>query len=221
MLNKHSGAQLLKIIGDPPVDIRFGTDQYIQCTAVIPEPDRSLPIFANPDVPTAVRVYYEHSAINFFSTSRHVKKLGRDGSDEIWVEKTYFTTEETFPTVLRRSQVIGLEVVELSPVENALNEVEIKTKDLAALSLRYQSLAKTAQSVSTNALSMALNSAVDAPMNTGVASYRQMFFNEDYVARNPDRAEVVERLRVAIDEQVRAALAISFLFAHSLPGSRN
>ncbi len=48
-----------------------------------------------------------------------------------------------------------------------------------------------------------------------------MFFNEDYVARNPDRAEVVERLRVAIDEQVRATLAIPFLFAHSLPGSRN
>ncbi|KAK0485658.1 hypothetical protein IW261DRAFT_1451404 [Armillaria novae-zelandiae] len=209
MLNKHSGAQLLKIIGDPPVDIRFGTDQYIQCTAVTPEPDRSQPIFTNPDVPTAVRVYYEHSAINFFSTSRHVKKLGRDGSDEIW--------EETFPTVLRRSQVIGLEVVELSPVENALNEVETKTKDLAALSLRYQSLAKTAQSGSTNALAMALNSAVDAPMNTGVASYRQMFFNEDYVTRNPDRVEVVERLRVAIDEQVRAIEACLKLHGHLCP----
>ncbi|KAG7446416.1 cytoplasmic protein [Guyanagaster necrorhizus] len=217
MLNKHSGAQLLKIIGDPPVDIRFGTDQYIQCTAVTPEPDRTLPIFTNPDVPTAVREYYEHSAINFFSTSRQVKKLGRDGSDEVWVEKTYFTTEETFPTVLRRSQVIGLEIVELSPVENALTEVEIKTKDLAVLRIRYESLAKTAQSVSTNALSMALNSAVDAPLNTGVASYRQMFFNGDYVARNPDRAEVVERLRVAIDEEVRTIDACLKLHGHLCP----
>ncbi|KAK0461408.1 uncharacterized protein EV420DRAFT_1619788 [Desarmillaria tabescens] len=217
MLNKHSGAQLLKIIGDPPVDIRFGTDQYIQCTSVTPEPDRTLPVFTNPDVPTAVRVYYEHSAINLFSSSRQVKKLGRDGSDEIWVEKTYFTTEETFPTVLRRSQVIELEVVELSPVENALTEVETKTKDLAALSIRYQSLAKTAQQVSTNALSMALNSAVDAPMNTGVASYRQTFFNSEYVTRNPDRAEMVERLRVAIDEQVRTIDACLKLHGHLCP----
>ncbi len=60
MLNKHPGAQLLKTMGDPPVDIRFGNDQYIQCTAVAPEPNRSLQIFTNPDVPLSVRTYYEH-----------------------------------------------------------------------------------------------------------------------------------------------------------------
>jgi hypothetical protein len=60
MLNKHPGTQLLKAAGDPPVDIRFGNDQYIQCTAVTPEPNRNLPVFTNPDVPLAVRTYYEH-----------------------------------------------------------------------------------------------------------------------------------------------------------------
>ena len=64
MLNKHPGAQLLKIIGDPPIDIRFGSDQYIQCTAVVPEPRRELPIFTNPDVPPQVRAYYEHRYIS-------------------------------------------------------------------------------------------------------------------------------------------------------------
>jgi dedicator of cytokinesis protein 3 len=49
---------------------------------------------------------------------------------------------------------------------------------------------------------MSLNGAVDAPLNTGVASYRQTFFNPDYLARNPERAELVEKLRLAIDEQV-------------------
>lgn len=60
MLNKHTGAQLLRTLGDPPVDIRFGNEQYIQCTAVTPEPDRTRPIFTNPDVPISVRTYYEH-----------------------------------------------------------------------------------------------------------------------------------------------------------------
>jgi dedicator of cytokinesis protein 3 len=60
MLNKHTGAQLLKNSGDPPVDIRFGNEQYIQCTAVTPEPDRTRAIFTNPDVPISVRTYYEH-----------------------------------------------------------------------------------------------------------------------------------------------------------------
>lgn len=69
MINKHAGAQLLKSAGEPPVDIKFGTDLYIQCTAVTPEPDRSRPIFNSPDVPPAVRAYYENRCVKvqFFS----------------------------------------------------------------------------------------------------------------------------------------------------------
>ena len=63
MLNKHPGAQLLRTPGEPPVDIRFGTDHYIQCTSVVPEPDHSLPIFSNLDVPLTVRTYYEHRSV--------------------------------------------------------------------------------------------------------------------------------------------------------------
>jgi hypothetical protein len=66
MLNKHPGAQLLRTTGDPPVDIRFGNDQYIQCTSVSPEPDRTLPIFSNLDVPIAVRSYYERRSVLTF-----------------------------------------------------------------------------------------------------------------------------------------------------------
>lgn len=66
MLNKHPGAQLLRTPGEAPVDIRFGTDQYIQCTSVVPEPDHSLPIFSNLDVPLAVKSYYEHRSVFSF-----------------------------------------------------------------------------------------------------------------------------------------------------------
>ena len=132
--------------------------------------------------------------------------------EETWLEKTFYTTEEAFPTVLRRSEVVNLEVEEISPLENALQEVEEKTKELAGLLLKYQALAKTAQDVSTNALAMCLNSAVDAPLNTGIASYRQIFFSPDYVARNPERAEMVEKLRSAIDEQVRSPFLLRILY---------
>lgn len=60
MLNKHPGSQLLRSMGDPEPEVRFGSDQYIQCIAVTPEPDRNSPIFNNPDVPSAIRAYYEH-----------------------------------------------------------------------------------------------------------------------------------------------------------------
>ncbi len=161
--------------------------------------------------------FFLRSAINIFSSSRQIRKTTRDGTEEIWTEKTYYTTEEVFPTVLRRSEVINVEVIEISPLENALQEVEEKTKELSALHLKYQALAKTTQDVSTNALAMSLNSAVDAPQNTGIASYRQVFFSPDYVARNPERAELVEKLRVAIDEQVKELLFTSTFVTLSYP----
>lgn len=95
----------------------------------------------------------------------------------------------------------------MSPLETALSEVEQKTKELAALNMKYQALAKTSQLVSTNALAMSLNGVVDAPINTGIASYRQTFFSPDYVARNPERAELVDKLRLTIDDQVRNIFA--------------
>jgi dedicator of cytokinesis protein 3 len=143
-----------------------------------------------------------YSAINLFSCSRQTTKGGRDGGEEIWLENTYFTTEEAFPTVLRRSEVVAMEVLEISPIENALHEVEQKTKELASLNLKYAALAKTTQAVSTNALSMSLNGAVDAPVEGGISSYRQTFLNVDYVTRYPERTELVEKLRKAIDDQV-------------------
>lgn len=147
-------------------------------------------------------IFYHCSAINLFSYSRPISKVARDGTEEVWIEKTYLTTEEYFPTVLRRSEVIGVQVVPVSPVETALLEVEQRTRELAGLNQKYSSLAKTAQHVSTNALAMSLNAAVDAPLNSGVGTFRQVFLSEGYVAKYPDRVEQVEKLRTAIDEQV-------------------
>ncbi|EIW83239.1 cytoplasmic protein [Coniophora puteana RWD-64-598 SS2] len=203
MLGKHPGAQLLKTIGDPPPDIRFGHDQYLQCTAVVPEPDRTLPIFTSPDVPLAIRNYYEHSAINTFSCSREIVKPGIDGAEEIWVEKTMFTTEQAFPTVLRRSDITEISLVETSPVEVALNDIETKTRELAAFHLKYSAHAKTAQVISTNALSMCLNNTVDTPPDSGVVAYREMFLDSNYVDKFPSRAEFVGKLKTAIDDQAQ------------------
>jgi dedicator of cytokinesis protein 3 len=81
----------------------------------------------------------------------------------------------SFPTVLRRSEVVAIEIVKLSPVENALLEVEQKNKELNTLNMKYSSLAKTAQVVLTNPLSMALNGVVDTPAGGGIARYRSSF----------------------------------------------
>jgi dedicator of cytokinesis protein 3 len=133
-----------------------------------------------------------------------VPRLTPDGFEEVWIEKTYYTTEAFFPTVLRRSEVLKIDVQHISPIEHALTEVETKTQELSSLYVRYSAVAKTAQVVSTNALSMTLNSAVDTPGSGGVPSFRQVFLDPEYVARYPERMEAVNKLRTAIDIHVRA-----------------
>jgi dedicator of cytokinesis protein 3 len=130
-----------------------------------------------------------------------VVKVAGDGTEETWLEKTYFTTEESFPTVLRRSEIVAVEVVEISPVEHALQEVEQRTKELATLYSKYSMLFKTGQIGSVNALTMALNAAVDSPIDSGVPSFRYFLTNE-YIVRNADKAPSINKLRIAIDEQV-------------------
>ncbi|CAE6455016.1 unnamed protein product [Rhizoctonia solani] len=204
MLNKAT--TLLRTTTEPPDEVRFGTAQYIQCTAVTPEPDRTLPVFTNPDVPIAIRTYYEHSSLNQFSYTRRFIPEGHTRSNDardVWTEKTVLTTEEMFPTVLRRSCVMDVTVTQYSPVENALQDVRQKTSELAALAHRYSGLAKSGAAVSTNALSMALNSVVDAGAGGSVTLFREVFMGGDYLASHPESTGFVQQLKQAIDNQVR------------------
>ncbi|CAG8521101.1 2273_t:CDS:2 [Ambispora leptoticha] len=214
MQNKHPQAQLLKFNTPPPDDILYDDGQFLQVTAVTPEPNRNNPVFKG-DVPSSIRGYYEHNAVNTFSYSRPVNK-NPDGvkSDneflDLWTEKTILVSEETFPTVLRRSEVIRVKMVELSPIENALAAMKAKNRELLALEAKYNAYSKatnlstptTVTRINTNPLLMSLNGAVDAPVNGGVPMYKKAFFGSDFLAANPDKELMVQKLKGAIDEQV-------------------
>jgi dedicator of cytokinesis protein 3 len=104
--------------------------------------------------------------------------------------------------VLRRSEVVAVQVLEISPLENALHDVEQKTKELGQLNLKFTKLARTSQEISPNALELALSTVVDPPSTSGIIAYRQVYINPDYIDRYPERADMVEKLREAIDDHV-------------------
>lgn len=219
---KHPGAILLQTSVTPSDDVRYAPDtQYLQVTALQPEPDRSRDIFTNQDVPATVRAYYEHNGTNLFSYARPFRKNGgnrREAADAVnlWVEKTYLRCEDAFPSVLRRSEVAEVHIVELSPLENALSDVETKTQELLALEKRYVAMeevhvgAGKHKNINTNRLAMALNGAVDAPINGGIPLYRKTFLDTDNrqagKAETTDEAALLARLKEAISQQ---ALAIA------------
>ncbi|CAO1614916.1 unnamed protein product [Sympodiomycopsis kandeliae] len=213
----HPSATLLKNSKSPSDDIRFADAQYLQITALQAEPDRTRDVFTNPDVPPLVRSYYEHNGTSLFSFTRPLgpSEAGGSASEsvsrssdlaELWVEKTYLRCEDALPTVLRRSEVAELHVVQISPLENALNDIEAKTQELVGLQRKYSGAAPsestpTAVKVNTNRLAMALNGAVDAPVNGGIPLYKSAFLSEAFTEANQDKTELVTRLREAIQQQ--------------------
>jgi dedicator of cytokinesis protein 3 len=152
-----------------------------------------------------------YSATKIFSFSRTFVKRAPDGSEEAWTAKTYLTTEAAFPTVLRRSEVIQSQTIEISPIENALADLEQKTRELAGFYMRYSAVAQTGQAMSTNPFSMTINASVDMPENIGISLYRHTFLSPEYLMSWPDRVGQVDVLRKVIDEHVCHSLVVRSL----------
>ncbi|BGP50279.1 Deoxycytidine kinase 1 [Rhodotorula kratochvilovae] len=212
MMNKHPTATLLRSSNIPSEDVQYGENQFLQITAVAPEVDHSSYIFSDPDVPHYVRAYYLHNEVNTFSFTRPLSKdpSGRTRSTNdftsLWTEKTVLICEDSFPTVLRRSEIIEIRLIEISPVENAVHDVQSKQKELATLERRYKALVQSdeeGRKINSNPLSMALNGACDAPVNQGIPMYRRVFLQPEFIATlPPSQVAIVRQLETAIDELV-------------------
>jgi len=107
MQNKHPNATLVKSSAPVTDDVQFSDGQYLQITAVTPEPDRTTAVFTNPDVPSAVRAYYEANGTSCFSFRRPFERaetsIARVQNEylRVWVEKTFLICADAFPTVRR------------------------------------------------------------------------------------------------------------------------
>lgn len=124
-----------------------------------------------------------------------------------------YSAVAAFPTILKRSEIVEITSVEVSPIERALEEVRSRNTDLDLLYRRYISAQQETMTkdgtafsrLNTTPLSMALNEAVDAGPSGGVALYKRAFFDPKYIAAHPDTLHHVEGLRSSIDEQVRTS----------------
>jgi hypothetical protein len=60
LLQKHTTAEILQTADEPSDLLKFGSQPYIHCTPVTPEPERTSHIFTNINVHPSIRGYYEH-----------------------------------------------------------------------------------------------------------------------------------------------------------------
>ncbi|XP_036049464.1 dedicator of cytokinesis protein 3 isoform X2 [Onychomys torridus] len=190
--------------------------QYLQIYAVTPIPDY-VDVLQMDRVPDRVKSFYRVNNVRKFRYDRPFHKGPKDKENEfksLWIERTTLTLTHSLPGISRWFEVERRELVEVSPLENAIQVVENKNQELRALISQYQHKPVHGN---INLLSMCLNGVIDAAVNGGIARYQEAFFDKDYISKHPGDAEKIAQLKELMQEQVHVlgvGLAVHEKFVH-------
>ncbi|ROI64818.1 Dedicator of cytokinesis protein 5 [Anabarilius grahami] len=185
----------------PPGDsICNSPGQHIQCFTV--KPVLNLPSqFKDKGLPEQILNYYRTNEVDKFQYSRPFRKGEKDPDNEfatMWIERTTFITAYRFPGILKWFEVKSMSVEEISPLDNAIETMELANEKLSNL-VQQQACDR---SLPVHPLSMMLNGIVDPAVMGGFSNYEKAFFTEAYMKKNPDHLERIEVLKHLIALQV-------------------
>ena len=177
--------------------------QYLQVQPVSVYRDLDNPIYQQPKVVQSTREYVTASRPHRFAvTSKRHSPVS--GVQDQWIEKTIFTTREAFPTILRRSEIVSIDAVQLTPLQTAVERTTRKTAELAALAKR---VANGDDSGISN-LTEAIISSVDPTSVATVAQYRALLperpasDEDEEEAEEPTMSPLQNALQIALHDHV-------------------
>ncbi|XP_030633164.1 dedicator of cytokinesis protein 4b [Chanos chanos] len=199
MLNEFPHAIAMQHVNQPDQTIYQADAQYLQIYAVSPIPD-SQDVLQRDGVPDNIKSFYKVNHISRFRYDRPFHKGTKDKENEfksLWVERTTLTLVQSLPGISRWFEVEKRELVEVSPLENAIEVIENKNLQLRTLITQCQ----TKQMQNINPLTMCLNGVIDAAVNGGLARYQEAFFVKEYTVNHPEDSDKIGRLRELMFEQ--------------------
>ncbi|XP_061689804.1 dedicator of cytokinesis protein 3 isoform X3 [Syngnathoides biaculeatus] len=201
MLGEFPQAIAMQHPNQPDEAIRQCDAQYIQIYAVTPVPE-ALGILQLDRVPEQIKSFYRFNNVRRFRYDRPFHKGPKDRDNEfksLWIERTTLILAHPLPGISRWFEVERRELVELSPLENAVSVVESKNRELRTLITYYQ-LKHPHNNI--NLLSMTLNGVVDAAVNGGITRYQEAFFDNDYISNHHQDIDKITQLKHLMQEQV-------------------
>uniref|UniRef100_A0A3Q3H1N4 Dedicator of cytokinesis 4b n=1 Tax=Kryptolebias marmoratus TaxID=37003 RepID=A0A3Q3H1N4_KRYMA len=199
MLNEFPHAIAMQHVNQPDQTIYQADAQYLQIYAVTPIPE-SQDVLQRDGVPDNIKSFYKFNHIWRFRYDRPFHKGTKDKENEfksLWLERTTLTLVQSLPGISRWFEVEKKELVEVSPLENAIEVIENKNLQLRTLITQCQSR----QMQNINPLTMCLNGVIDAAVNGGLARYQEAFFVKDYIMNHPEDGDKIGRLRELMFEQ--------------------
>jgi dedicator of cytokinesis protein 3 len=164
MQQQHPSAQILNPGAEQDLE-----GQYLQIFPVSPQKDLTHPIHQRAKVSQSVRDYYLLSRPSHF-TSASRRSPSNVTAREPTVEKTLYTTAETFPTILRRSEIVAVGNITLSPLQAAIERTTRKTVELGGIEKKIVDGDDTAF----NSLTQELMYAVDINTDGCVVNYHDL-----------------------------------------------
>nr|XP_057911190.1 dedicator of cytokinesis protein 3-like isoform X2 [Doryrhamphus excisus] len=186
----------------PPEEAILQCDaQYLQIYAVTPVPE-AVGVLQLDRVADRIKSFYRVNNVRRFRHDRPFHKGPKDKENEfksLWIERTTLVLAHPLPGISRWFEVEKRELVEVSPLENAICVVENKNQELRTLFSQYQH--KQLHN-NVNLLSMTLNGVIDAAVNGGIARYQEAFFDKDYISSHPEDSEKITQLKNVMQEQV-------------------
>lgn len=196
MRQLHPAAQIV-----PKGEVEELEGQYLQITPVSPYRDLEHPIYQQPKVVQSTRDFVTLSKPHRFAVTSK-RHSPASGVHHQWIEKTLYSTKESFPTILRRSQIVTVDVMRLSPLQTALERTARKTSELAALDRRVSN----GDEAAFPSLTDTIMSSVDPASAASVAQYRQLLpampEDNDEEADEPVFLPLQNALHIALLEHV-------------------
>lgn len=185
MQQQHPSAQVV-----PSGEIEDVEGQFLQISAVSPHRDLEHPIYQRWKIPLSTKDYIVYSQANQFTVTSRRHSPSSDVKTQ-WVEKTVYTTAESFPTILCRSEIVDVNTVPLSPLQTAIERTLRKTSELAAL---HQRMTNGEESAFTN-LTEAITHSVDPSSVSSVAQYRQLLPSKELAHADDEESTHKSELR--------------------------
>ena len=163
MQEQHPSAQIITT-----GDVEDVEGQFLQISPLSPHRNLDHHVFQRAKVPNVIREYLLSSHAQQFSTT--TRRVTTGPVSEHWAEKMVFITADTFPTILRRSEIIQVDRVKLSPVQTGLERIIRKTQEMASVEKRVADGEEEVIPL----LIEALNISVNPTSESSVAKYRDL-----------------------------------------------
>ena len=190
---QHPSAQIA-----PTGEVDGLEGQFLQIFPVSPHRDLNHGIYQQTKVPHSIREFILSSNPRRFAvTSR--RHSPASGVQDQWIEKTIYTTCEAFPTISKRSEIIAIDIVRLSPLQTAIERTSRKTAEIASLEKRVAD----GRESSLEGLVEAIRSSVDPISVASVSQYRDML---PAPPRPMDEEQMTEVHHEPLENALRLAL---------------